>query len=232
MNVDVAVIMCTWKRPERLNKTLDLLCEQKYKNFSFYIWNNNIKIRDIINLTYNIYKDKLSIKITHSEKNIGGFGRFKLAQQLTNIHDKIIFIDDDQIFSNNMIDKFLENYDEDAIKSRWSWRFFSNNYTYREHITEGGINVHYCGTGGMILSSRVFKCEELYKIPNDFLFVEDLWLCFIANHYLKMNLISIKNDFISQEEDGKDQTTSNFYIIKNNFLEYLINKRGWKILQT
>ena len=86
----VAIIMCTWKRPERFRKTLDQLIAQTNKNFVFYVWNNNVNICDEINLIYNMYKNKLSINIEHSNENVGGFGRFLLAKKIMNMHDKII----------------------------------------------------------------------------------------------------------------------------------------------
>lgn len=228
----VAIIMCAWQRPERLKITLDLLCNQTNMNFMFYIWNNNKNIGEFINSTTNLYQNKLLIQVVHSDVNIGGFGRFLLAEMLIEKHDKVIFIDDDQIFNNNMVDKFLENYDENAIKSRWAWKFNSASYSDRVQINEGDVNIHYCGTGGMILPIKVFKCEELYRIPQEFLFVEDLWLSFIGNHYLSMKLISIKNDFIAQEADNKDQSTLSFLTIKNKLLEYLIINKKWQILTT
>jgi len=57
---EVAVIMCTWKRPERLKNTLELLLAQTNKNFAFYIWNNNSEINNVVDLIYEEYKDKLN----------------------------------------------------------------------------------------------------------------------------------------------------------------------------
>ena len=232
MNDTVAIIMCTWQRPERLKITLDLLSRQTNTNFLFYIWNNNKNIGEFINSTINLCQNKLLIQVMHSDVNIGGFGRFLLAEMLIEKHDKVIFIDDDQIFNDNMIDRFLQVYDGNAIKSRWAWKFNSASYSDRTQINEDNVDVHYCGTGGMILPMNVFKCEELYKIPKEFLFVEDLWLSFIANHYLSMKLTSIKNDFITQETDSKDQSTLNFLTVKNKLLEYLITNRKWQIVAT
>jgi len=229
---DVAIIMCTWKRPERLSRTMDLLLNQTNKNFKLFIWNNNLDIQDVVNLNFGIYGKKMEMEVFHSEKNVGGFGRFFMAQKIMDEYEKIIFIDDDQIFSNNMVDRFLEVFDENAVKSRWSFRLYGTNYIHRTHVDDGNVNVHYCGTGGMIVPSKVFRCEELYEIPNEFLFIEDLWLCFIASHYLDMKLVSIRNDFVTQEVDGKDQTTVAFYSVKTKFLKYLINERKWKILES
>lgn len=232
MNVGIAVIMCTWKRIERLSKTLDLLCEQRNKDFVFYVWNNNPEIRDAIDITCNAYINKLQIEVRHSDKNIGGYGRFLIAKNLIDVYNKVIFIDDDQVFSNQMIDRFLEEFESNAIKSRWAFRFNNSNYTSRYQMLDSNEDVHYCGTGGMILPISVFKCEELYKIPQEYLFVEDLWLCFVANYFLGFSLKSIRSDFIEQIVDGKDQSTVSFLNTKIKLLNYLITIRGWKILKT
>jgi len=228
----VAVIMCTWKRIERYSRTLDMLVEQRNKDFEFFVCNNNPEIRDQINLISNTYSNLLKITVKHSEKNIGGFGRFNIAKDLVDVYDKVIFIDDDQEFSNQMIDRFLREFESNAIKSRWAFRFQSSNYAHRYQMLDSNENVHYCGTGGMIAPTSVFKCEELYKIPNEFLFVEDLWLCYAANHFLGFKLKSIRSDFIEQISDGKDQSTIGFLGVKCKLLEYLIKDKGWQILQT
>ena len=223
--------MCTWKRIKNLDRTLELLDKQKNLNFIFYIWNNNPDIEDVINKKIEI-EHNFKIKVRHSPINIGGFGRFKFAKYIADEHDKIIFIDDDQVFNENMVNIFHSNYDENAIKSRWAFRFRSSNYTDRYQVFEDNQNVHYCGTGGMILPSKVFKCEELYIIPNEFSFVEDLWLCFVGNHYLNMKLRAIQGDFMTQIVDGKDQSTIDFITTKNKFLQYLIKIEEWQILKT
>lgn len=228
---DVAVIMCTWKRIELLSKTLDLLCEQRNKNFMFYIWNNNPEIRDAVNLTCDAYKGRLSIEVRHSDKNIGGFGRFLIAKDLIDVYKKVIFIDDDQVFSNQMIDRFLEEFEHNAVKSRWAFRFNNSNYVSRYQMLDSNEDVHYCGTGGMIVPIEIFKCQELYKIPDEYLFVEDLWLCYVANHFLGFNLKSIRSDFIEQIADGKDQSTLGFLSVKIKLLNYLIKNKQWKILE-
>jgi hypothetical protein len=232
MDNGVAIIMCTWKRIERFSKTLDLLVEQRNQNFEFFVYNNNPEIKIEIDSACDRYNDRLRITVRHSDKNVGGFGRFIIAKDLIGVYDKAIFIDDDQVFSRIMIDRFLQEYEPNAIKSRWAFRFINNNYSQRYQMLDSNEIVHYCGTGGMIVPIDVFKCEELYKIPEEFLFVEDLWLCFIANHYLNYNLKSIRSDFIEQISDGKDQSTIGFLSVKIKLLNYLITTRGWKILKS
>ena len=230
MNNTIGLIMCTWKRVDYFKKTLKLLCKQTNKNFIFYVVNNNINIKNKINLVAGQYRNKLSIVVIHNNINRGGFGRFEVAKTLVDKHEIIIFIDDDQIFTNEMIDIFYKNYESNAIKSRWAFRF-DNSYCYRERVIEQDKCVDYCGTGGMVLPSKIFLCKELYEIPEKYFFIEDLWLCFVANYYLDMKLKSIGNpdDFINQITDGNDQTTIERFYLKDEFLKYLRDIRGWAV---
>jgi hypothetical protein len=153
-----------------------------------------------------------------------------MAKIISDKHEIIIFIDDDQNFNENMIEVFLKNYDSNSIKSRWAWRFNSNTYTDRHKISVGGKMVNYCGTGGMVLPSWVFKKSELYDVPEEFKFIEDLWLSYVGDFLLNMNLISIEdNGFINQEVDGKDQSTVAFLKRKNDFMKYLTQEKKWKL---
>ena len=61
MDKRVGIIMCTWKRPERLDNTLNSLCNQTYKDFNFYIWNNNISIIPKVDELVVKYGNKLNI---------------------------------------------------------------------------------------------------------------------------------------------------------------------------
>lgn len=228
MNNIIGLIMCTWKRIERFKITLDLLKNQKDKDFIFYVINNNINIKDEIELIAKMYSEDLMINIIHNEINKGGFSRFDIAKTLVDKHEIFVIIDDDQVFSEDMISIFRDKYNPNAVKSRWAFRF-GDRYYHRERIFINDVDVAYCGTGGMVLPSKVFLCDELYKIPDKYLFIEDLWLSYIANYYLNLELKSIGNSdsFIYQVVDGKDQSTFDRIPLKDELLQYLRNERGW-----
>lgn len=226
----VAIIMCVWKRPERFEKTLNMLLNQKNKNFILYIWNNNIKIKNIINDISSKYINNIVINIKHSNVNIGGIGRFYFARDIMNKHEKIIFIDDDQDFNDQMVNYFIKQYDVNAVKSRWAF-IFGDKYSSRKRIFDYNIDVGYCGTGGMILPSFIFENDIIFNIPKKYGFIEDLWLSYIVNHYLNMRLLSIgdSDDYIFQVVDNKDQSTKQMVPLKNEFLKYLRTIGGWDI---
>lgn len=228
--INTIVIMCVWNRPERLEKTFEMLNNQNDKMFDVYIWNNNKNIIDLVNEKINYYNNKLGIKIKHSDSNVGGIGRFYAAKEVSDKYDKVIFIDDDQEFNNDMITIFKNHYDVNSVKSRWAFQC-GKSYMDRKRIFESNIDVSYCGTGGMIAPSHVFNNEALYEIPKKFAWIEDLWLSYYVNHVLKMKLQSIgkSNEFICQIDDGKDQSTRNKMHIKNEFLTYLRKECGWNL---
>ncbi len=58
----IAIIMCTWKRFYWFEQTLELLENQSFKDFDFYIFNNNPEEADFFNdLDLNNYSYKLEI---------------------------------------------------------------------------------------------------------------------------------------------------------------------------
>jgi len=229
MNNKIAVIMCTWKRLNRLTITLDLLLKQNNKDFTFYIWNNNKEIQNQVNIICESYRSFLDIKINHSESNIGGIGRFEYAKIVSDIHDIVIFIDDDQEFNENMVSIFKNEYSEKKLKSRWAWRFNGDNYTNRTKISDGGCPVHYCGTGGLVVSSKIFKLDIVFQIPEEFKFIEDLWLSYVCDSILGFDLESIEDSgFIYQTVDGLDQFNS-LIPMKNKFMNYLLTERKWML---
>lgn len=222
----IGLVMCVWNRIERFHHTLNMLTNQIDKDFNLYVWNNNKEYITEINNIIAEYNNKLNISVIHSEENIGGIGRFYYVKKLINTHETIIFIDDDQDFTSNMVQIFRNVYENDTIKSRWAFRY-SNIYTNRERIHKGNVDVNYCGTGGMVLPSKIFLNENLFNIPEKYIFVEDLWLSHFCLNKLNIKLKSIANpdQFIWQINDGKDQSAIDNSKLKNEFSVYLNENR-------
>jgi hypothetical protein len=201
---DVCIIMCVWERVDKLNNTISMLNNQTFKNFDFYIWNNNnnddvINYLTIIKNEYNIING-----VYNSSENVGGLGRFIYAKELSGKYSKIIFIDDDQIFGDDLISKMVSLFCEKTIISWWSWKINTLDYFNRNRVLDLK-EADYCGTGGMIVDSKIFKEKVIFEIPNKYKFIEDLWLSFIAKNVLNYKLLGY--DFnIKIVQDGKDQS--------------------------
>jgi hypothetical protein len=214
----IAVVFCTWKRVYRLKELLTNLTKQTYSDFDIFIWNNNNLEKN--NIESIVKEFNLNIEIKHSQNNIGGIGRFYYSKEICNNYDKIIFIDDDQIIGVDVIEKMIKNHKEKTILSWWGWVM---NSDYFNRLRVNNFNsVDYCGTGGMIIDSNIFKTINLETIPNKYKFIEDLWLSFVAKYEFGYDLIG-GNFNIEIKHDGNDQFNS-LIPLKIEFYKYLNEK--------
>ena len=215
---NLAIVMCTWKRINFLSNTIKMLESQTIKDFKIFIWNNNPNINEHIkDITKNSH---LNIEVHNSKENIGGIGRFYYAQKINKEYDKILFIDDDQKFSNIFVEQMLSYYDTKSIVSWWGWKINKSYFSRERKINLE--NVDYCGTGGMILPSKVFDNEIVFNIPNKYKIIEDLWLSYVAKYELGYNLKGCIAD-IEIINDGNDQYV-NLKKEKEELLKYFKQK--------
>lgn len=223
------VIMCVWKRIDGFRNIINQLNSQTFKNFKLFIWNNN---PDLIYEFESILMDvNFNYEMYNSDKNIGGFGRFYFASKIRrrpNLIDHCVFIDDDQTFGDEALQVLYDEREDYTIKSQWGWKFSGCDY-YRDRVlAKPGEEIHYAGTGGMIVDMRVFEDERLFDCPQDYWFVEDLWLSYFANKFHNYSLIKsavkIKNG---------DDTHSLYKVVKDlktPMLVDLIQNRNWQII--
>lgn len=221
----VAVIFCTWMRKENFENTMACLKRQTEATFDIYIWNNNyseLKFFETAVERSNILSKKIPfIKITHSPENVGGVGRFKLACNLAREFDKFIFIDDDQVLPQDMISRFLHAHEKKSIYSWWAWKIDGDSYwSKRERVV--AKDADYCGTGGMIIDSEIFRDPEVLEIPEKYKFMEDIWLSFFAKYKHGYKLRGIEVD-IKNIQDQKNQWPK-LVKQKDEFYKYLIEK--------
>lgn len=226
MNDYIPIIMCTWKRIERLPRTIKLLQSQTISNkIHFYIWNNNSSISSEIDSIVSNYSDWVAV--SHSDTNVGGIGRFMYAKQLTNEYDKCIFIDDDQIFNSNFVETLVSNYDKHTIKGWYGFNFINDLYWSKQPQTIHNGECHYVGTGGMIVDISIFDNDIVFGCPNQFQFVEDLWLSYVAHGILHWKLYKL-DVYMDMVNDNKNQYTK-LKNTKNDMMKYLIHTLNWNL---
>jgi hypothetical protein len=229
----VPVIICTWMRVEGFNKVVEALNKQTNKNFKLFIWNNNSDItEDILDILTK--KASFSSEIFESDFNIGGFGRFYFANHLygnPELSRYCIFIDDDQTFEEDTIEKFLKEALPKTILSQWSWKFNSTRYFGRENriLVDPHEEVHHCGTGGMVADMEIFMEKGLYECPKKYWFIEDLWLSYFSSHKKGYKLLKSSTVF----KNGSDKYNLNDIVKdqKETMLAELIEDLGWSILK-
>lgn len=213
----VAIIMCVYNRIPRLQHTINLLRDQTVSNFDLHICNNNIDSKDIVN---DIHKNNTDIitTIKHSV-NIGGIARFYRGKELADTIKKIIFIDDDQDFKPTLIEDMTNCYQDKTINSWWGWRV-GNNYMHRQRVYGEVKQADYCGTGGMIIDSDIFRTLDLSIIPKEYTYIEDLWLSFVARYEYNYKLYGREFPIVNVD-DRQDQWRHITLDKKNQFLHYL-----------
>jgi len=211
--------MCQWRRINNLPILLQSLKNQTFKDFRLCIWNNNINNSDSLNTILKEGCENLDIKLVHSEKNVGGIGRFVLAHDevLNSSAEKIFFIDDDQfITDNNFLQKISDYWEPRSIKSRWSFEI-TGKYWEKNRKHNGAVD--YCGTGGMILDGAIFSNEKLFEVPEKYQFIEDLWLSYFSKFEEGYKLEAIP-ECLSVLVDDNDQYHS-LINLKEEFLAHL-----------
>ena len=196
-----AVIMASYSRPERLPIIKQLLYDQTYKDFDFYVIDNTID-------------------------NKGARERFK--EVLRHDNNPIIFIDDDESPAPDFVEYMMKQYAPNAIKGWFTRIFKEESYWDSIPYSKEGVEVDYVGTGGMILDRKIFdECPELQDIPEEFNKVEDLYLSYLGREK-GLKLLAVE-PHIKIECDGKDQYKSLGYYKEIAF--GLLRLDGWKLLK-
>jgi hypothetical protein len=216
----VPVIFCTWKRLERLPGTLEMLAVQDIE-VQALIWDNSGQ-PEIVDKA--VSDARMPAVVHHSRCNIGGFGRFYLARAAAETgHKAVVFIDDDLDFGPEAIRELLSAHQPKSITSAWAFRFAGKRYYSKKPCAKGEA-AHYLGTRGMVADAAVFTDPRVFSCPRRFWFVEDLWLCFVAQHFNGYSLSGGAAKF-EEVEDGRGQWMALWWV-KDRLRQYTA-KRGW-----
>ena len=200
------VAMCLYSRPENLHRMLLALEGQTYDNFEFFIWNNRPDLQEWVDKVVKQYN--VETYVIHSEENLGSYARLLIPSYVTT--SPIIFTDDDRIPQPDFVEYNLQRYIKFpfAVQSCWAFQVPEDYWgPRRSRITQEDVEVDYCGTGGMVLDKSIFDDKRIYKIPEKFKNIEDLWICYIARKYQQRPLYSMKEK-VDVLKDKKDQFTS------------------------
>ena len=154
--------------------TLELLAAQ-IAPVALHLWLNDASARREVDEL--LVGAPLSVSVTVSSRNVGGFGRFYLARDLARDgHQQVVFIDDDQKFGSDTIERLLADHRPETVCGWWAFRFQGVD---RVRV-EPGEDAEYIGTGGMITDTRLFADPLMFACPRRYWFVEDFWLSYVA----------------------------------------------------
>lgn len=222
----VPVIMCNWRRTHRLPTIFQQLAAQHDVDVHLYIWNNNNADRDQIDEMIADVPASLTVTVRHSPENIGGFGRFYYARELASRFPFVIFIDDDQELPPDTIATLVGEYEPRTIKGQHAFNFASQASYWLRLPARRGKRATYVGTCGMIAESSIFTDPRLFECPQEYWFIEDLWLCYVAEQYhgWRLSRSRVRMKFTI---DTKNQFAG-LMSKKGQFLRYLVSA-GWQV---
>lgn len=236
------IVMCQWRRVEFFEETIRSLNNQTIKNIHLYLWNNNKNKSDLLESMIHSGGAEFNISWCHSPENIGGIGRFVLVRRLMNeggIGDKIIFIDDDQIFSPKFVETVLDKH-----KPRSGYHWYGRKFQGKSYV-QGWSNMNprsqedhdtldYGGTGAMAIDTELFAHPEFFAFNRKYQFIEDLWMSYFAKKrlgYVLYNGREIKQ-MVTMNKKCQDDENSQWIKdkeIKNEFLSALRSYGEWEV---
>jgi len=227
--IKLPVIMCLWQRIERLEQTLELLSRQTNRYFDLYLWNNNPEISDSVNkITSRRYPFRIFVH--HHHENVGGVGRFLYAQWLVARFRVgfVVFVDDDLMFDADFVETLAKESRKKTVISFYAFKFPRWSSAYYDYWpVKSGEDAHYCGTGGMIVDADVFTQKAFFDdLPEEYRFVEDLWLSYYCIQVLKWRCIksSVSGKLFV---DGKDICVKLCREGKKSAFLHYLKTQGW-----
>ena len=227
--------MLTWKRLDALPRSLEMLSQQTNKDFTLYISNSNIPEMATVEDHVFPFIDKLNIILMHDSNDLYAFRRLFIARELARQgFEAILFLDDDVIIPTNYVDQCLSYFEPKSFRSAYAWQFTQhgqNYYRRRFMVTDSSLRVDYCGTAVAMADAKLFLEDGLFDAPEEAYLIEDLWMCYYANHILKWKLgyNHIEGLVIGgQDSVALSKTVKSKEHNKAVFLRDLVS-RGWKL---
>ena len=219
------MIMCAWKRIERLPRTLELLAEQETAA-TLYVWNNNRRAAERLDSL--LARSPIPAQSVHCSRNIGCFGRFYMARDLADAHDAVLFIDDDQDFGQSMVADQLASFESESVAGWWAFTYRpgARSHGERNRVETALQPADYIGVGGMIADAAIFRDPRLFACPRRYWFVDDMWLSYYASHIRGWRLRRSLAEF-RFASDGLDLDLT-LGVTKIRMFRYL-KRRGWDV---
>lgn len=221
------IIMCVYRRVNRLEKTIHMLNAQRDSDYEFVVWNNSSVPNE--GLCERLRPLGAPWRVLGGDGNRGGAARFSAATLLLmEGHERVAMIDDDQSFGPRLVEQMKRAARANTIAGWYSWRFVRDGHGYfaRTRVEEPRALADYVGTGGLVADSAIFGTGIVHHCPYRWKFgIEDLWLSYCAS-IVGWRLEHAAVD-IEIERDGLDTFAS----VRNKKIDAFatLRKMGWAV---
>ncbi len=215
-----AVIFLTYVRLEYIPKTAECFKKQTNKDFDIYVSNNSPQQEKAVDKIKKYFADiETNVYVRNDNNKFKIFSRFVMAKELAlEGYEKIIFIDDDELFPNTFIQECYDQYEDDCVKTFWAHKI---EKVYKRKIKLENNEVgNYAGGGGLVCSSKVFLSEELMNCPEEYFIVDDLWLSYYLLKFTDYKIKTLKTNIIFLKD--KKATFMNLGNLKQEFSDKFI----------
>lgn len=221
------VVMCLWKRPERLPDILKLIAGQVgTRGIRLVLWNNNAETaaenRRIVK-DFGVQGALTSVEYIDSPSNLMGMARFvviRAAAQTGYSLPYAVTIDDDQDFPKNFVATLDARGGPDRVAGWWACSIHGS-YWERVELQKDGEVADYVGTGGAVWPVSMSNDLAFFRdIPLRYRMIEDLWASVWATrHDWPLTKVVADVTFALRERDqvyGIEDRKTEFYALLKN----------------
>jgi glycosyltransferase involved in cell wall biosynthesis len=177
------VILCVFSRPGNLLATLlNLRAQRLDAHLEVHLHNNDADNALFLELVRRFAARWLGLRVVlHGDgTNLGPAARFRVARALRDAR-YVVTLDDDELFESSRELNILWSERRDAsIVAMWAYKLTPGGTYLQRHAPAPGETAHYCGGGGQIADVRIFHDPRIVDVPEDFRYVDDLWLSYVA----------------------------------------------------
>ncbi|WP_430592362.1 hypothetical protein [Humidisolicoccus flavus] len=179
----VPVIMCSWRRPERLRAILaDLEAQQGAPKIRLFVWNNHFMAhyglqKQIRSFRRRFPRSRVEPVLIRSRENLGGIARFVVLRKLfeQGYRRSAILIDDDMKLGAGFVSTLVAAGSTETIQGVWAWKVRSH-YWDRLSI-KPGEPADYVGTGGAIVDPSIVENPQFFaRLVPAYGAIEDVWM--------------------------------------------------------
>lgn len=249
---DIHVVMCTYQRRTLPIMLENLAAQTVAPRIVLHVINNGVGDASFCTYVRDVLESKsprpARVQLHVPPENLFGYARFLVAKQilaetnpLTYI-PYIVCIDDDQVLKPTFIEQLWNAATPNACVSWYGAKFRRDvpahalDYWKDRTLTSRDIraclkpeivDLDYCGTGGAIYDSTLFRHRELFLCPGWMRRMEDLWASFVIRCVLGGRCMRLVTDAIAEVLDAELALHKTLHQDKIRMLRTLVSKGGF-----